>query len=363
MQLDLTSNASIETRIQVLENMDWEDDPEIVSLEKVLAGTVDTYAEVMERLNRITETRHRYEKKAGELSEEIERLKRSATYLRSEAEMCEAEASKIKRVRSESQTKLNNLRSTAECKEDFITGMRMLLSAKDFIDTNHSVIYSNFDFEWTTKPIFINDINGAPLPCPFGRFRVHLWIENGCLMSSYMAQEPRKVNGYPHPHINSSGSPCHGDAGVMLLKAVQANNIAMAVAINHEYLTRYNHESPFVPLDAWVPNSWETATCTCGLVLKTYCGCNTCFACGAVNRSGEQWLTTSVCPNCLASLYTECGMSKLHKTGIGGSGYILLSEVAPRCGYGYSRAYCKSSRAHSFSCECTSVITETVKEE
>jgi hypothetical protein len=62
------------------------------------------------------------------------------------------------------------------------------------------------------------------------------------------------AQGYPHPHIDSSGKPCLGNIAPDLARAIGRMRIAEALSLLHEFLTSYNPDNPYIKLSRFDPD-------------------------------------------------------------------------------------------------------------
>lgn len=272
---------------------------ELKEKSKKLKAEVEAKERTYKRVKRL------FEKTAGDLLEQEKKVERSKRELVS----LSTTVGKLKEAKSKLTTVIG---------ETLKDRVAMISALAPLIDTSCPVEFGHRNFKWTTAQIKIWDPSGVLLPVEFGRFEIKLYKEGNLLRSSMKALEPNPREGYPHPHVKSDGSPCLGNAGGMLLDALNSNNMGMAITTVHEFLTNYNKESPYVFLNKWIPNRWDDEMCACKLVLKPFCGCLNCVTCG----SGEPAEGTGVCSQCLNANFVYSEEAASLNLGVAGTGWV-----------------------------------------
>lgn len=203
----------------------------------------------------------------------------------------------------------------------FIGLSKMLKSVAHYVDHSVEIVYEDNKFKWTTAPIYIKDRDNSVLPLNFGRFEVTLTSEGGRLNATFKPLEPVLRSGYCHPHITENGSPCLGNAGALMLRALTTGDITGAIQVSNEYLVNYNILNPYKHLDVWVDCLWHNPACPCGLFTVRRCGCDRCPGCSNMpgvevqeSANGCGW-----CHNCCRQVHVSCASSATHGLGINGS--------------------------------------------
>ncbi len=211
--------------------------------------------------------------------------------------------------------------------EVFEANARAIAASAAFIDESEPVVIQDKKFEWTTCPIFILDSDGTVLPVEFGKFKISLSIgSGGGLLATMMPQTPNSISGYCHPHIHTNGRPCLGNAGNMLLRALNSGRIGLAITTVHEYLTNYNIRSPYIILSEWTPCRWHDPACACGLILQRNCGCDACTECGRISAlTPTSDYGCGTCSGCCADSHYQNEAAGEHRAGVNGS--ICMPQI------------------------------------
>ena len=63
-----------------------------------------------------------------------------------------------------------------------------------------------------------------------------------------------EAEGYPHPHVDSSGRPCLGNIAPDLARAIGRMRLAEALALLHEFLVSYNPDNPYIKISRFDPD-------------------------------------------------------------------------------------------------------------
>ncbi len=88
-----------------------------------------------------------------------------------------------------------------------------------------------------------------------GSFSVRLGLTDGTI-NIFGLQGSRKVDGYCHPHVSSSGSPCLGNMAPILAQDLGSGRLVEAVTGLLEFLRSYNHGGGYIDIRRWDPD-WE----------------------------------------------------------------------------------------------------------
>ncbi|MBM4030157.1 MAG: hypothetical protein FJ291_00035 [Planctomycetes bacterium] len=62
------------------------------------------------------------------------------------------------------------------------------------------------------------------------------------------------ADGYPHPHVDSSGRPCLGNIAPDLARAIGRMRIAEALSLLREFLNSYNPDNPYIKIGRFDPD-------------------------------------------------------------------------------------------------------------
>jgi len=63
-----------------------------------------------------------------------------------------------------------------------------------------------------------------------------------------------EADGYPHPHVDSSGRPCLGNIAPDLARAIGRMRIAEALSLIREFLNSYNPDNPYIKISRFDPD-------------------------------------------------------------------------------------------------------------
>ena len=86
-----------------------------------------------------------------------------------------------------------------------------------------------------------------------GRFLVEISFDKDRLSITQLVQD-RIIDSYPHPHIDSSGSPCLGNISVSLAKLLALKQYPQALVVIHQFLESYNEDNPYSRIEKWDPD-------------------------------------------------------------------------------------------------------------
>ena len=96
-----------------------------------------------------------------------------------------------------------------------------------------------------------------------GSYCIHIPLGTGRL-TIHLEEGGSKVDGYPHPHISTDGTPCLGNIGGTLAQLLGEGEHAQAITLLLEFLRSYNEDNPYVRLEKWDPeyededDRWES---------------------------------------------------------------------------------------------------------
>lgn len=235
----------------------------------------------------------------------------------------DAVRSELRSLKRRAAEQADTLSSTAvygatPARERFQQVATVIRSVAPYLDPGHSIEISPNKFVFTTAPIHIYDRDGSIVPVNFGRFEVTMLINaNRRFWSEFKPLEPIYNDDYFHPHVDTNRMPCLGNAQSMLFQALKDNAFGLAVSITWEFLTNYNILSPYRTLECWSPCKWHTAMCSCGLVMRTQCGCDGCSSCRSSFPSTDLG-PCGLCPRCCGDHHDRLP-SALNGLGVQGS--------------------------------------------
>jgi len=84
----------------------------------------------------------------------------------------------------------------------------------------------------------------------FGPFRVELGLGNGEI-KILPGDTAHTKDGYHHPHISSTGSPCLGNTAPVIAKSLGMGDVTGAVSTVLEFLRSYNPSDPYLRIERW----------------------------------------------------------------------------------------------------------------
>jgi len=86
---------------------------------------------------------------------------------------------------------------------------------------------------------------GISLDVACGKYKIHLSLPS----LSVTISSAEEIDGrYCHPHVNSSGTPCWGNAVTSITQARCKQDIAAILSLTYGLLTTYNPYSPYIKL-------------------------------------------------------------------------------------------------------------------
>jgi hypothetical protein len=191
-------------------------------------------------------------------------------------------------------------------------------------------IYSDV-ITYITEPIVLE---GAEL----GRFSLRFTLD---VLSSAivdrisnvqaMALDPNVKQGHSHPHIDSGGRVCFGDAQNALAMAAVSLDIAAYFEILEAVLSTYNPESPYVGIEEWIGYTCDD----CGQ--SEVQECYTCVSCEEGTLCSDCALYCDECHEyyCM-NCYTE--------------GVDLEYLKCPECGRRQCKCCCENESAQCEDC-------------
>jgi hypothetical protein len=86
-----------------------------------------------------------------------------------------------------------------------------------------------------------------------GPFRIEMSLTDASLRIVGMHGAP-KVDGYTHPHVSSTGTPCLGNMAPVIAKTLGCGDVVGAISAVLEFLRAYNHGNGYVDLMRWNPD-------------------------------------------------------------------------------------------------------------
>ena len=141
-----------------------------------------------------------------------------------------------------------------------------------WMDLDSEVIIRDDLMSWTSAPITLSinreripvgHTNPGVLPLAFGRFNVKVTRTfSGGSFQATVRMTPIKGaiglqtqrTGYYHPHVNSQGSPCLGQAMMPVHEAAKNLDLEALVRNIHSHLSTYNQDNPYISLDNLFPD-------------------------------------------------------------------------------------------------------------
>ena len=152
----------------------------------------------------------------------------------------------------------------------------------------------------------------------FGPLVVRLDLNNA-KVTIIPTEAAHMANGYAHPHVSDSGTPCFGNTAPIIAKSLGLGDVTGTLAIVLEFLRSYNPDDAYQLIEWWYPE-WEdvddrfescyddSSTHDCAA-----CGEDSCpFRDGAEARCYENhdW---SECIECADCTYRETAMVACHE--------------------------------------------------
>jgi len=225
-----------------------------------------------------------------------------------------------------------------------------LISLRKLIDTSHKVTIKPGHMQWVTCPIYIKDVTGYPIPQCFGQYVISLKLDDTNSLCAHYELVPgsdfTKIDGYSHPHVNTLGEPCLGNATEILTDALRSFNPVLAITTVNEHLTVYNTISPYIHLNSWVPSFHYSQKCECGLVPKENCKCPVCKICNLKVVHSDML----ICESC-KDQYLYFNQEVADKgLGINGSGYVYKDHNNRMCVYLNPSVLCTAQSVQDCSC-------------
>ncbi|MCX6069394.1 MAG: hypothetical protein NTU91_00835, partial [Chloroflexi bacterium] len=86
----------------------------------------------------------------------------------------------------------------------------------------------------------------------------------------------KEAEGYPHPHVDSSGRPCLGNISADVARAVGRMRLAEALTLLYDFLSSYNSDGPYIRIGKFDPeyNDPDDNPCDdCDDYHSPYCIC------------------------------------------------------------------------------------------
>ena len=113
-----------------------------------------------------------------------------------------------------------------------------------------SITFDETDLTAETGPVQI-DHEGATYD--LGRFRIEIGFASDTLEIHNLVPD-RIIDGYHHPHVNSSGNPCLGNISLSLAKLLTAKQYVPALILTHQFLCSYSADNPYIKIERWDPD-------------------------------------------------------------------------------------------------------------
>jgi len=88
----------------------------------------------------------------------------------------------------------------------------------------------------------------------FGTFQVELPLGEGRVVIHGL--DGTKVDGYPHPHVSTDGTPCFGNISTTVAQLLGAGDQLQALTLILEFLRSYSPDNPYRRIEQWNPD-WE----------------------------------------------------------------------------------------------------------
>ena len=85
-----------------------------------------------------------------------------------------------------------------------------------------------------------------------GRYVISIPLGEGRL--TIKPKDGNEVEGYPHPHVASDGTPCLGNMGATVAQLLGEGEHFQLVTTLLEFLRSYNPDNPYLKLERWDPD-------------------------------------------------------------------------------------------------------------
>ncbi len=136
---------------------------------------------------------------------------------------------------------------TARKRENAIREFRELLKLQP--SPFRSITFDDISLTAETGPI---EIVHEDYVYDLGRFEIEIAFTTNSLEIRNLEPD-RIVDGYHHPHVNSSGQPCLGNISLSLTKLLAAKDYVPALILIHQYLGSYNADDAYLKIEKWDP--------------------------------------------------------------------------------------------------------------
>lgn len=120
--------------------------------------------------------------------------------------------------------------------------MSLITSAGRFIEFNTA---NDVIIRWLDRDAKIDHVVNM------GKFMARINLTS-FTMNLLPCNENIKVNGHYHPHLNTSGTPCWGNAANTVVDAFRRFQLTKLLDVAFTLLHEYNPESPYVTLDRFI---------------------------------------------------------------------------------------------------------------
>lgn len=199
-----------------------------------------------------------------------------------------------------------------------------------------------------------------------GQFRMEYFWEHPRNLPRVLHKDgnTKYEQSYPHPHIDSGGELCTGDAGRGLRNSLDCGHLLSMFDRIVILLSNYNPDSEFTPLRGWFgpqcsdcgEGQVDLNQCRCGSMLCERCISKRCASCGQIScctENCENNLTLGGCSH-EGCEHEGCG-SCMIECCICDNGSMYCSEHTTRCP-ACSRRVCSD---HQSTCQYERISTET----
>jgi hypothetical protein len=159
---------------------------------------------------------------------EIARLARKNQELREQARFFES---------------VTDIRIRREAEREFVSLMDLVPQAFEHVAVEDDRLVAQ------TYPIRIPSDEGD---YDLGSFQIAIQFDSDEVRITKTTGE--KPDGYPHPHVSTSGVPCFGNIGPGLMKLLVEGQYAAALAVLRQFLGSYNRADAYIKLEHFDPD-------------------------------------------------------------------------------------------------------------
>jgi len=132
-----------------------------------------------------------------------------------------------------------------KAREDHSGLVRLLGRGLGSIEVENGVLRAS------TAPV---EIIWEGLRYEMGRYEISVPLGEGRL--TIKPRDGNEVEGFPHPHVNTDGTPCLGNVGTTVAQLLGEGEHFQLVTTLLEFLRSYNPENPYLRIEKWDPD-WE----------------------------------------------------------------------------------------------------------